>query len=79
MRDKILDTIQVIFRDVLENDEIVLQMTSTADDIEEWDSLNHVQIVFSIEKFYHIKFTTREILSWQSISDLVDTIIDKQK
>ena len=73
-RKDILTQVQDIFRDELELDDLVLTDETTADDVEEWDSLSHVQLVVALEKAFGIKFTSREILSWDNIGDLVDCI-----
>lgn len=76
-KNEILAKLQDIYRDILDNDEIILEGETTADDIEEWDSLAHVQIVNEVEKQFGIKFTSYEITSWIDIADLVDCINSK--
>ena len=72
-RNDIMSRVQE-FRDELELDDLVLTDETTADDVEEWDSLSHVQLVVALEKAFNIKFTSREILSWDNVGDLVDCI-----
>ena len=76
-RDDILAKVQEVFRDELEVEDLVLTDETTADDVEEWDSLSHVQLVVALEKVFGIKFTSREILSWDNVGDLVDCIVGK--
>lgn len=76
-RNEILSRVQDIFRDVLDNEEIELTDATVADDIEEWDSLSHIQLIVAIEKDFQIKFTSKEILSWKNIGELVDCIQSK--
>lgn len=76
-KKEILEKLQDIYRDVLDNDEIVIMGETTADDIEEWDSLAHIQIVNEVENQFCIKFTSYEITSWIDIADLVDCISSK--
>ena len=76
-KNEILAKLQDIYRDILDNDEIILEGETTADDIEEWDSLAHVQIVNEVEKQFGIKFTSYEITSWIDVADLVDCIDSK--
>ena len=76
-RNDIFSRVQEIFRDELELDDLVLEDVTTADDVEEWDSLSHVQLVVALEKAFNIKFTSREILSWDNVGDLVDCIDKK--
>lgn len=76
-RDEILARVQEVFREELELDDLELTDETTADDVEEWDSLSHVQLVVALEKTFGIKFTSREILSWDNVGDLVDCIEKK--
>lgn len=76
-RDDILKKVEEIFREELELDDLVLTDETTADDVEEWDSLSHVQLIVALEKGFGIKFTSREILSWDNVGDLVDCIAGK--
>ena len=78
-RNDILARVQEVFRDELEVDDLALTDETTADDVEEWDSLSHVQLVVALEKAFGIKFTSREILSWDNVGDLVDCIEKKVK
>ena len=65
------------FRDVLDDEEIVLEPATTADDVEGWDSLTHIQLIVAIEKHFKIKFTSKEILSWKNVGELVDCLASK--
>jgi acyl carrier protein len=76
-RYEILNRVQEVFRNELETEDLVLNDETTANDVEEWDSLSHVQLVVALEKVFSIKFTSREILSWDNIGDLVDCIEKK--
>ena len=76
-RNDILARVQDVFREELELDDLVLEDETTADDVEEWDSLSHVQLVVALEKTFGIKFTSREILSWDNVGDLIDCISKK--
>lgn len=76
-KNEVLAKVQEIFQDVLDNEDIVLTDESTADDIEEWDSLSHIQLVVAIEKCFGIKFTSKEILSWQNVGAMIDCICSK--
>ncbi|TSJ43684.1 acyl carrier protein [Mucilaginibacter corticis] len=74
---EILAKVQDIFRDVLDNEDIVLTPQTTADDVEDWDSLSHIQLIVAIEKAFKIKFTSKEILSWSNVSEMTESIAGK--
>ena len=76
-QNEILAKVQEVFRDVLDNDAIVLTPQTTADDVEEWDSLSHIQLIVAIEKAFKIIFTSKEILSWKNVAEMVECIANK--
>ena len=76
-KQEILSQVEEIFRDVLDNEEIVLIDATTANDVEDWDSLTHIQLIVAIEKHFSIKFTSKEILSWANVGEMVDCIASK--
>lgn len=78
-RSEIFKKVNEIFCDELDNEDIVLNDDTTADDVEEWDSLSHVQLIVAIEKAFGIKFTSNEILSWSNVAQLVDSIENRLK
>lgn len=72
-----LQQVQGIFRDVLDNETIVLSDTTTSADIDEWDSLAHIQLIVAIEKQFKIKFTSKEMLAWKNVGEMVDCLFSK--
>ena len=73
----ILKQVQDIFRDILDDENIILSDASTAEDIEDWDSLTHIQLIKAIEKNFSIRFPSREILSWNNVGEMLDSIKSK--
>ena len=73
-REKILEEITTIFRDVLDNEEILLTVETTASDIDGWDSLAHIQLVVAFENHFNIRFTSSEIQSWDNVGAIVEAI-----
>lgn len=76
-RNDILKRVEEIFREELELDDLVLTDETTAEDVEGWDSLSHVQLVAAMEEAFGIEFKSREILSWENVGDLIDSIQKK--
>ncbi|HWJ93043.1 MAG TPA: acyl carrier protein [Flavisolibacter sp.] len=75
--EEIKKQVNEIFKDVLDNDRIVIQDSTTADDIEEWDSLSHIQLIVGIEKHFKIRFTTAEVTSYKNVGEMIDGIAKK--
>ena len=76
-RKDILYQIKDIFIDTLDNKKIVIEETTQASDIDEWDSLTHIILVAAIEKNFKIIFNSTEILSWKNIGDIMNCIEGK--
>lgn len=72
--NQLLKEVNQIFIQVLDNEDIVLTRESSANDIEEWDSLNHIQLVVAIEKHFKLRFTSSEITSWKNAGEMCDAI-----
>ena len=75
--EEILNQTSKIFQEVLENDQIKLEPTTTADDLEEWDSLTHIQLIVAIEKHFKIRFKTSEITSYNNVGEMTEGIRHK--
>ena len=76
-RNELLIKINEVFIDVLDDAQIKIEESSSADDIDEWDSLNHIHLVVAIEKSLKLRFTASEIQSWANVGEMMDNILDK--
>ncbi len=77
-REEIFSKLNEIFEDVLDLDETPSLTDETmANDIEEWDSLSHIQLIVAIEKAFGIKFSSQDIMNWQTVGDTVNSILNK--
>ena len=69
-----LDRIQRVFRDVLDDDGLVLRSDLTAADVENWDSLSHIDLLVAVEREFNVKFTTADIAALQNVGDLAGLV-----
>lgn len=69
------DELNAIFCKVFYDDDIKISRENTADDIEGWDSLSHLNLVVAIEKHFGIKFSNAEIAKWKNIGEMYDSLL----
>ena len=69
-----LSQIQDIFREVLEIEDLLISKETKADDIDEWDSLNHIYLIVEIESVFKVKFTTKQIQKWNNVGDMIEEL-----
>jgi acyl carrier protein len=67
-----------IFRDVFDDDEMVISEGTTALDVEGWDSLANIRIMVSVEKAFGIRFTAAEISNLKDVGALAELVLNKQ-
>ena len=66
--------LQEIFREIFDEDDLVLSRDTTAEDIEAWDSLTHLQLVMKIEQKFNIKFRTSQLKNMPNVGAMIDAI-----
>ena len=73
----ILKKLQPIFQDIFEDDELLITAESNADTVEDWDSLAHIVLIFSIEQEFEIKFALGELEAMKNVGDMVELMQTK--
>ena len=74
---QILIKLQNIFRVIFDDNSIKLNSNTTAEDIEEWDSLNQIRIILACEKEFSVKLNPREINDFVNIGEMVEHLFSK--
>ena len=74
-RKEVFERLNEIFSDVFD-DEITLSEQTCADDIEEWDSLEHINLMVVIESEFRIKFSMKEVNRFKNVGEMVDAILE---
>ena len=77
-KEEITGKLKSVFQKVLEENDITITREMTAQDIEKWDSLRHIQLISEVERAFGVKFKLREVLSMKNVGDLIDLIHAKQ-
>lgn len=73
--EQILKELEEIFRDNFDDDDIVLTRETTADDIEDWDSLEQINLLTAIGKKYGVKFGIDDVSGLANVGDMVDLVL----
>jgi len=69
-----LEELEPIFRQVFDDEAIILQRETTSDDIDEWDSLTHMNLVVALELRFKIKFALGELQKLRNVGEMLDLI-----
>lgn len=71
MKHVILSGVQDIFRDIFDDEDLLISESMSAKDIDEWDSLNNIKIVIAVEKKFKVRFSAGDIKGWKCVGDMI--------
>ena len=69
-----INEIQLIFQDIFEDENISIDIKTSAKDIDKWDSLNNIKLIIMIEQKYEIRFSPSDITNIPNVGSLIDLI-----
>ena len=72
-----LEQLLPIFRNIFDNDDLVIMSSTTPQDIDGWDSLAHIRLIVAIEKYFDLRFTAAEISSLENVGHISELILKK--
>jgi len=75
--NEILEKLEGTFRDIFDEEDLKISNETTAEDIEDWDSLAHINLVVAIEEEFNVKFALGELQSLKNVGEMVELIIKK--
>ncbi len=75
----IYERLNKVFRDVFDDDDITVNANTTANDIEDWDSLEHITLMAAVQKEFKVKFSMGEIASMKNVGEMVQIIEKRAK
>lgn len=76
-REEVFEKLLEVFVDVFDDENIVLKETTTSNDIEDWDSLEHINLIVAVEQKFGIKFTMAETTGMKNVGEMVDIILER--
>ena len=68
-----------VFRDVFDDDSITVNPKTTANDIEDWDSLEHITLISAVEREFKMKFKMGEISSMKNVGEMASIVAARGK
>lgn len=68
-----------VFHDVFDDEDIVLTETTSAKDIEDWDSLEHINLIAAVEKEFKMRFTMKEVSGMKNVGEMADIVCERAK
>lgn len=77
MRDEVKNKVSAIFKDVFDDDSLVITDATNSSDIEDWDSLEHIALIVSMEKEFDLKFDIKEVNKLENVGQMIDLIVSK--
>ena len=75
--DEIFERLNTVFRDFFDDEDIELDEETTADDIDDWDSLNHITLLAAVEDEFGIRFTMGEVSGMKNVGEMAQIIKDR--
>ena len=76
-REEVFERLNEVFRDVIDDETIVVGETTTANDIEDWDSLEHINLMAAVESEFGIKFSMGQVVTMKNVGEMADIILQK--
>ena len=78
-RAEIMERLNEVFRDVFDDSSITVDDNTTSKDIEDWDSLEHINLVGAVEQEFKMRFKMKEVSSMKNVGERVDIVADRAK
>ena len=76
-REEVFATLNEVFQDVFDDDSITVNEETTADDIEDWDSLEHINLIAAVEQEFGMKFTMGQVVTMKNVGEMADIIMSQ--
>ncbi|MFR1831751.1 MAG: acyl carrier protein [Lachnospiraceae bacterium] len=76
-RQEVFTKLDQVFQDVFDDEDIHVEDATTAEDIEDWDSLEHINLIVAVEHAFGIKFTMGQVTKMKNVGEMADIILEK--
>jgi acyl carrier protein len=75
----LIQRLNEVFRDVFGDDSISVTPSTTSDDIEDWDSIEHINLIAAVESEFGMRFKMREVSGMKNVGEMIDIIQERGK
>lgn len=76
-RGEVYETLNEVFRDVFDDESITVTDETTSDDIEDWDSLEHINLIAAVELEFGVKFNMGQVVTMKNVGEMVTIIMSQ--
>ena len=76
-REEVYETLNGVFQDVFDDESIEVHDETTSDDIEDWESLEHINLIAAVEQEFGVKFNMGQVVSMKNVGEMVDIILSQ--
>jgi len=76
-REEVYATLNEVFQDVFDDESIEVNDETTSDDIEDWDSLEHINLIAAVEQEFGMKFNMGQVVTMKNVGEMVDIIVSR--
>lgn len=76
-REEVFDTLNEVFQDVFDDESITVSDATTSEDIEDWDSLEHINLIAAVEQEFGVKFSMGQVVTMKNVGEMADIILSQ--
>lgn len=76
-KEQVFERLSEVFRDVFDDESISVNASTTSNDIEDWDSLEHINLIAAVEQEFGVKFNMGQVVSMKNVGEMADIIISQ--
>lgn len=78
-REEVFERLNTVFRDVFDDDTITVKDETVSDDVDGWDSLEHINLIVAVENEFSFKIPMGKVVTMKNVGEMVDIILEMGK
>ena len=76
-REALYERLNAVFQDVFDDEDIMIDEWTTSEDIEDWDSLEHINLIEAVEQEFRMKFKMKEVSGMKNVGEMAEIIFER--